>query len=89
LIDSPNEPDYQKVYMKAVYNIGDFRKRMTPREKISDIEVSLTVLYGFMLMRMKNQSIEEDTLKAIDSIKEMIALLAKKFRDFEEGRLEL
>jgi hypothetical protein len=89
LIDSPHHSDYQVVYEKTIYNIGDFRKRMEPKDKVSDMEVCLTVLYGFMLMKMKKKAITEDTFEAIESIREMIALLSYKYKEFEEGKIEL
>lgn len=88
LIDSPYHSDYQDLYAKAVYNIGDFRGRMNFRERISDIEVCLTVLYGYMLMKMKKRSISEDTQEAINTIRNLIALFSAKFKGFEEGKLE-
>lgn len=89
LIDSPHHSDYQILYEEAIYNIGDFRKKMTVREKISDMEVCLTVLYGFMLMKMKKRTISEDTSKAIETIRGLVALLSLKYREFEEGAIEL
>jgi hypothetical protein len=89
LIDSPHHSDYQVLYQDAIYNIGDFRKKMAAREKISDMEVCLTVLYGLMLMKMKKRPISEDTAEAINTIRELMALLSYKFREFEEGRLEV
>jgi len=89
LIDSPHHSDYQILYEEAIYNIGDFRKKMTVREKISDMEVCLTVLYGFMLMKMKKRTISEDTSKAIETIRGLVALLSLKYREFEEGAIKL
>jgi len=89
LIDSPHHSDYQVVYEKAIYNIGDFRKKMDAKDKISDMEVCLTVLYGFMLMKMKKRTITEDTNMAIETIRELIALLSFKYKEFEEGKIEL
>lgn len=89
LIDSPHHADYQKKYWDAVYNISDFRKVMPVREKIGDVEVALTVLYGLLLMRMKKKTVSHDTLEAIESIRDLVALLSDKYRDYEEGRLEV
>ncbi|MFO7616711.1 MAG: DUF4924 family protein [Bacteroidales bacterium] len=89
LIDSPFHSDYQEAYQAAIHNIGDFRQRMGLKERISDIEVCLTVLYGMLLMKMKKRSISGDTAEAIESIRSMIALFSSKFKDFEEGRIEV
>jgi hypothetical protein len=89
LIESPMHSDYQELYKDAVHNISDFRLKMKIREKISDVEVCLTVLYGYMLMKMKNRPVSDDTIEAIETIRRMMALLAAKYKDFEEGTLEL
>lgn len=89
LIDSPHHSDYLILYEDAINNIGDFRKKMAVAEKISDMEVCLTVLYGYMLMKMKKRTISEDTTQAIESLRILVALLSHKFKDFEEGRIEL
>ena len=89
LIDHPDQSDYQNAYTEAVYNISDFRKKMLTKDKINDMEVSLTVLYGFMLMRMKNRKISSDTQTAIESIRNLMILFSQKYLAFEEGQLEL
>ncbi len=89
LIESPMHSDYQELYKDSVHNISDFRLKMHNRDKISDMEVCLTVLYGYMLIKMKNRPVSDDTIEAIDTIRRMMALLTAKFKDFEEGRLEL
>jgi hypothetical protein len=89
LIDSPHHSDYMALYEDTIINIGDFRKKMTVKEKISDMEVCLTVLYGFMLMKMKKRQISEDTAAAIESIRDLVALLSHKYKEFEEGEIEV
>jgi hypothetical protein len=89
LIESPHHSEYMALYEDAIINIGDFRKKMATKEKISDMEVCLTVLYGYMLMKMKKRSISEDTEKAIESIRDLVAMMAQKYREFEEGMIDL
>jgi hypothetical protein len=89
LIDSPHHSDYLVLYEDAIINIGDFRKKMAVKEKISDMEVCLTVLYGFMLMKMKKRAISEDTAEAIETIRVLVASLSQKYKEFEEGLIEV
>jgi hypothetical protein len=89
LIDSPHHSEYQVLYEDAVYNIGDFRKKMINKDKIGDIEVCLTVLYGLMLMKMKKRTISGDTAEAIETLRALVAMLSQKYREFEEGIIEL
>ena len=39
LIESPHHSEYMALYEDAIINIGDFRKKMAVKEKISDMEV--------------------------------------------------
>jgi len=89
LIESPHHSDYMALYEDAIINIGDFRKKMTVKEKISDMEVCLTVLYGFLLMKMKKRRISEDTAEAIETIRNLVAMLSQKYKEFEEGVIEV
>jgi hypothetical protein len=89
LIDSPHHSDYLLLYEDAIINIGDFRKKMAVKERISDLEVCLTVLYGLMLMKMKKRPVSEDTSEAIETIRKLVALLAEKYREFEAGMIEV
>ncbi|MDD4644380.1 MAG: DUF4924 family protein [Bacteroidales bacterium] len=89
LIESPHHSDYQVLYEEAIVNINDFRKKMATKEKISDMEVCLTVLYGFMLMKMKKRQISEDTSLAIDTIRNLVALFSQKYKEFEEGTIDI
>ncbi len=89
LIESPHHSEYMALYEDAIINIGDFRKKMAVKEKIGDIEVCLTVLYGYMLMKMKKKSISEDTADAIQTIISLIAMLSVKYKEFEQGIIDL
>jgi len=89
LIDSPLHADYRDLYEAAVNNINDFRHKMAVKDKICDIEVCLTVLYGLMLMKMKKRPVSEDTADALETIRKMISLLSVKFKEFEEGDIDL
>lgn len=89
LIDSPHHSDYRVLYEAAVYNIGDFRKKMSTKSRIGDMEVCLTVLYGLLLMKLKKRTISEDTEEAIETIRSLLATFSGKFKEYEEGSIEL
>lgn len=89
LIDSSHQPDYQKRYMSTVRDITEFRKKMPPKEKISDMEVCLTALYGLLLMRLKKKEVSEDTQAVIQSFSELLAVLSDLFNKYESGQLEI
>ncbi|MFA6127410.1 MAG: DUF4924 family protein [Bacteroidales bacterium] len=89
LIDSPHHSDYMALYEDTIINIGDFRKKMAVKDKMGDIEVCLTVLYGWMLMKMKKRTLSEDTAEAIETIRNLVAMLSQKYKEFEEGIIDV
>lgn len=89
LIDSPHHSEYQKIYMSSVRDISEFRKRMGQKERITDMEVCLTALYGLLLMRLKKRAVSDDTKEVIQNFSELLAHLSDLFHRFEQGSLEL
>jgi hypothetical protein len=89
LVDSPHHSDYQKQYLSVVRDISEFRKKMPPKDKISDMEVCLTALYGLLLMRLKKRQISEDTEMVIKSFGELLSSLSRLFQKYEQGTLEI
>ena len=77
------------MYLGVVNDITDFRKKMAPKEKISDMEVCLTALYGLLMMRLKKREVSEDTAKVIQSFGELLASLSPLFHKYEMGELEI
>ena len=89
LIDSSLQGNYQKLYMASVRDISELRKRMGDKEKISDVEVCLTALYGLLLMRLKKREVSEDTQEVFKRFSELMAELSRLYKQFEEGGLEI
>ena len=71
---------YKEVYEKAKINIEALRMR-SGHSKDNDIQVSLNGLYGLLILRLKKSSITEDTLKAFETIKELIAELSSRYME--------
>ena len=89
LIDSSTQGQYQKHYMSSVRNISELRKRMGDKEKISDMEVCLTALYGLLLMRLKKREVSKETEEVFGLFSELLAELSRLYKMFEEGSLEI
>ncbi|MCK5821681.1 MAG: DUF4924 family protein [Bacteroidales bacterium] len=89
LIDSSHHSEYQKKYMTTVRDISELRLKMGSKERISDMEVCLTALYGLILMRIKKRKVSKDTEKVFNSFSELLADLSKTFKSYETGTIEI
>ena len=75
--------------MDVVRDISELRKKMGNKEKITDMEVCLTALYGLLLMRLKKRQVSEDTEQVIKGFSVLLADLSVLFKKYEEGQMEL
>ncbi len=88
LLESNTETKYKEVYSWAKPNIEELRERIKSVKK-GDIEVSLTGLYGLLLMRLKKREVTQETVSAMTTLSNLMALFSAKYKQFEEGKLEL
>jgi hypothetical protein len=88
LLQSPREIKYQQIYQHARANIQDFIKK-SPETFSSEIEAALTGLYGYLILRLQQTEISPETREAMTSFSNFLAALSTRFRELEEGRLEL
>jgi hypothetical protein len=88
LLQSADETKYQELYQKASENIRRFKQK-SPDTFSSDIEVCLTGLYGYLMLRLKRSEISRETRAAMTSFSNLLAALSKRFREIEEGLKEL
>ena len=85
LLRNPDEKKYQAIYKVAKPNI-DLLISKSLETATNDIEASLTGMYGYLLMKLRNREIFKETQDAMTTISNMLALLSKKFKDIEEGK---
>ncbi|NJM15400.1 MAG: DUF4924 family protein [Bacteroidales bacterium] len=88
MLGHPAEIKYQEQYHWAKPNISDFRAKIN-QPQMNDIEVSLHAMYSLLLLRLKKTNINQDTAYAMSTFSNLLALLAGKFKLYEEGRLEI
>ncbi len=71
---------YKEVYKKAKTNIETLRMR-SGHNKDNDIQLALNGLYGLLILRLKKSPVTEDTLRAFETIKELIAELSSRYME--------
>jgi hypothetical protein len=88
LLQSPEEQKYQEIYQQARENIRSFKEK-SPDTFSSEIEVCLTGLYGYLMLRLQQSEISPETRTAMTSFSNLLAALSTRFREIEEGKMEL
>lgn len=88
LLKSPKEGLYQAAYYKTLPYIVQLRAK-SGGEDVPELETCFTAVYGFLLLRMQGKEVGTETLEAVKQISAFLAILAGKYRDEAEGKLNL
>lgn len=87
LLKSPKEMIYGSMYYKTLPYIVQLRAK-SGGEEIPEIETCFTAVYGYLVLRMQGKKVSAETLEAIKQISAFLALLAEKYKDDMEGKLD-
>jgi hypothetical protein len=82
ILQSPEEYKYNKIYKEALPFIQEFYFH-TDGKIDNEVEVCLNALYGLLVMRLKKQEVKPETIEAMKTFSQLLALLAKKYLDRE------
>ncbi len=74
------DTSYKDTYGKAKPHIEALRMR-SGHSKESDIQVALNGLYGLLILKLKKTPITEETAKAFDTIRELVAELSTRYME--------
>jgi hypothetical protein len=88
LLKSPQESFYISSYYNVLPVIVELRAKSNEKN-VSEIETCLSALYGFLLLKIQKKEITQETQNAITQISSLVRTLAEKFRQEENGELEL
>lgn len=79
-----------KIYVqtfKMVAGLVEELKQKNPSAK-NDVDLGVTAIYGFLLLKMQQKTISIDTTEAIKRISTWLSALSKLYKDFESGDFE-
>lgn len=88
LIESGKDPQYSVLFQQTQSLISEFAKK-AGNENASDVETCLSGLYSLMLLRLQKKEISQLTLLSIQSFGKLMAHMSVRYKQFEEGDLEL
>jgi hypothetical protein len=84
LLKSPQEGVYGALYYQTLPAIVQLRSKSGGKE-IGELETCLTAVYGYLMLKMQRKEIHAETQQAIRQISRLLAFLAARFHEEEEG----
>jgi len=74
------DTSYREIYQKAKPNLEALRMKAGEQGE-SEIQVALNGLYGLLILKLKRTSITEETSRAFDTIRELVAELSARYME--------
>ncbi|MFV0592699.1 MAG: DUF4924 family protein [Draconibacterium sp.] len=81
LMETGKDAAYTQTF-KTVAGLIQELSQKNPAAK-GDVEIGITAVYGFLLLKMQQKEISLDTTEAIQRISKWLGELSKLYRDFE------
>jgi hypothetical protein len=88
LLKNQEEVKYKEAFNAAMPHIAEIIEKSNNTLK-NEIDACITAVYGLLLLRLKQQSISEESEKAFKTITHLLAFLAFKYKKYEKGELAL
>lgn len=88
LLRTPKEMVYGAAYYKTLPYIVQLRAK-SGGEQLPELETCFLAVYGYLIMRMQDRQVSDETMEGIKQISSFLALLAVKYREDMEGKLKL
>lgn len=79
LMENKKETDYHSAFEKIEVYVNELREKALRKNK-NDIEICFDGLYSYLLLKLKNKKINEETSLAFREISQFIAILAAKYK---------
>jgi len=88
LLNKDEEEGYKQIFLLAKQNIELFRLKSNNING-NDIEICLNALYSLILLRLSGKEVSIATNESMNSFSKLLAALSLKYKQWEEGLLEL
>ncbi len=84
------ETQEDKMYVQAYKLVAGLVEELKQKnsEAKNDVDLGITAIYGFLLLKMQQKQISIDTTEAIKRISAWLSALSKLYKDFENGDFE-
>lgn len=88
LLRTPKEMIYGAAYYKTLPYIVELRSK-SGHTNIPELETCFSAVYGYILLKIQQKPVSNDTIAAIKQISSFLGLLSEKYRLEKEGKLEI
>lgn len=89
LLTTYQDKKYIELYEAARPSLKELAVKSVGQDLINQIDVGVHGVYGYLVMRLKQKEIGEQTQVAITHITSLLAHLASQFKKLESGELTL
>lgn len=83
LSEEVQDAGYLVLVQKGTPAVDEFIKSKSKRENMMFTEACLNVMYGILVLRLQGKDISSETEKAVDTMKEILRFLSKKYNEFK------
>jgi hypothetical protein len=80
ILEQRIDNSYRETWQRASQNIEALRMR-SGHSNENDIQVALNGLYGLLILKLKKVRVTDETMKAFDTIKELVAELSSRYME--------
>ena len=88
LLKTPKEMIYGAVYYKTLPYIVELRSK-SGHASIPELETCFSAVYGYILLKMQQKPVSDETMEAIKQISTFLGILSDKYRLEKEGKIEI
>ena len=86
LLNMSDDAKYKNLFERAVPFIDEFKEKSNLKDK-NHIEIAFHALYMKLLLRLRGKEISAESEEAFDSMRIMLAFLAKSYHQMKSGDL--
>jgi len=84
LINVQKDPKYLEQYYWTVPNLRDFGEKLGPNVE-NEVEICLSALYALLLLRLQKREVSDETIEAMHTFSNLMALLSNWYKKIELG----
>ena len=85
LMDSETDAMYTQNFKAIAGLITELKQKN--KQADNDVQVSLDAIYGYLLLKLQNKAVTDETKEAVKRLSSWLGLLSGLFKKYEKGEL--